>query len=336
MEQPDAEVVGTPECVALMKALVRRRARMHGWLVGSTYSVLIVVMAAMWVARHHDIAIVVAVAAASSMLLRQLGKGPLARSHVAVIPPEEQTLRIRFGQEAFELQDANYRARFQYGRFRAITVEPTSVTLRMIDTDIAFPRQLFPDTVIDCVRGRISGREDVATLPQLPPLPLLDQPTATVTAGSHTAVQLAWAVTWRRARQLTQANAAVAAILMLVAVVIAGKQGLFAGAVGAGMMILIALAARSTTAAVGFVRLRRRFANSAADGGVFATRFGSDAVEVRTPEFYGHVRYDRVTKLSISRHAIVMNHDGRATVTPRELFPDCAIAHMRAANPQLL
>ncbi|MEU7146129.1 hypothetical protein ABZ942_42285 [Nocardia sp. NPDC046473] len=336
MEQPDAEMVGTPESVALLEAIVRRRARIHGWLVRSTYSVLIVLMTAMWMLRQYEIAIAVAAVAAFSVFLRRLGKGPLARSYLAVIPPYGQTLSIRFGQEAFELQDTNYRARFPHNRFRSITVEPTSITLRMRNTEVAFPRQLFPDTAIDYLRARLAGREDVATLPPLPPLPSLDQPTATVTTGPHTAAQLAWAVTWRRARQLTRTNAAVAAILILVAVAIAGKQGLVACAVGAGMMILVALAARLTAAAVGFARLRRSFTSYAADGCLLATRFDSDAVDIQTPEFYGHVRYDRITKLTICRHAVLMNHDGRATVNPRELFPDRAIAHMRAANPQLL
>ncbi len=336
MEQPDAEMVGTPECIALLKAIVGRRARIHAWLVRSTYSVLIVLMTAMCVLRQYEIAIVVATMAAFPVFLRLLGKGPLARSYLAVIPPDGQTLSMRIGQEAFELQDTNYRARFLHNRFRAITVEPTSIALRTRNTEIAFPRQLFPDTSIDYLRARLAGRETVATVPPLPPLPSLDRPTATVTAGPHTAAQLAWAVTWRRARQSTHTDAAVAAILILVVGVIADRQGLAAVTIGAGMIILVTAAARVSTAAVGFARLRRRFTNYAADGDLLATRFGSDAVDIRTPAFYGHVRYDRITELTICPHAVLMNHDGRATVNPRELFPDHAIAHMRAANPQLL
>ncbi|MFI6041187.1 hypothetical protein ACIA8C_06105 [Nocardia sp. NPDC051321] len=336
MEQPDAELVGTPECTELLKAIARRRARIHRRLVGSTYSVSIVLMIALWVMRQYEIAIAVTAVVAFSVFLRRLGAGPLARSYRAVIPPDGQALTIRFGPEAFELQTTDNRARFLHSHFRAITVEPASITLRMRNTEIAFPRQLFPDTTIDYLRARIAGREDVATPPPLPPLPSLDQPTATVTAGPHTAAQLAWAVTWRRNRLLTQTGAAIAAILMLIAVAIAGTQGLVAGAFGAGVMILIALVTHSTAARVDFARLRRGFTNSAADGDLLATRFGPDAVDVRTPEFYSHVRYDQITELTICRHAVLMNHDGRAMAIPRELFPDRAIAHLRAANPGLL
>ncbi|MFF3227222.1 hypothetical protein ACFYV7_30805 [Nocardia suismassiliense] len=331
MERPDAVLKGTSEYAELLKAIVRRRARKQRRLIGLTYSVAIVLIIALMVLRQYEIAIAMI---AFLTFLHQLRMGPLARSYQAIIPLEEQTLTIRFGPEAFELQGTDRRVRFPHNRFRAITVESDSITLRMRNTELDFPRKLFPDTAIDYLRARLAGREDVASPPPLPPLPPLNQLTATFSADPDTATRLALAFTWRKNRRLTRVNVATAAMVMLIVVAIAGKQGLVAGALAAGVMILVALAARLTAAMVDFVRMRKRFTAFAADGDLLATQFGPDAVAVRTPEYYGHERYDQITKLTIRRHVVFMNHGDRTATYPRELFPDRAIAHMRAAHPR--
>ncbi|RDI65739.1 hypothetical protein [Nocardia pseudobrasiliensis] len=336
MEQPDVALVGKPEYAELLMTTVRRRARIHGRLVGLAAAIPLVLMVVLWVLHQDAIAMAVTAVAAFVVFLRWMGIGPLARTYRAVIPLDGQSMTIRFGPDAFDLQGPGDRVRFPHSRFRAIQVEPETITLRMRNTLITFPRELFPDTAIDYLRARLAGHDDVAAPPPLPSLPPLGQPTAQVTAGPDTASQLAWAVTWRSNRQLTQLNAIVAVTLVLTAVVVGGERGLAAGAFAAGVIILVVLAARLTAAVIDFARMQRGFTAYAADGDVLATRFGPDAFAVRTAEMHSHIRYDRIAKLTVRRHTVLMTHGGRATAYPRELFPDTAIAHIRAANPSLL
>lgn len=335
MEQPDAVLVGTSESAELLKAIVRRRARKRRQRVGSVYSVAIIVLIALAVLGRFEIAIALIAVIACLGLLHWLRVRPLVRSDLAVIAPAERTLSIRFGPEAFDLQDHDRRVRFPYSGFRAITVESDSITLRMRSIDLAFPRNLFPDNAIDVLRARFARRKDVATLLPLPPLPLPDEPTATMTAGPDTASRLAWAVAWRNARRLSPADIATAAMAMLIVVAIVGKQGLVSGAVAVGAMTLAALAVRATGVMVDFARRRESFAAFAADGDLLATRFGPDAVAVRTSTSYIHERYDQITELTVTREAVLMNHGGRVAAYPRELFPDRATAYLRAAHPRL-
>ncbi len=336
MEQPDVVLVGKPEFAGLLIAIVRRRARMHGRLVGLAAAVSLALMVVLWVSHYDALAMAVTAAAAFMVFLQWMGVGPLARTHRAVIPLDGQSMTIRFGPDAFDLQGPGDRVRFPHSRFRAILVEPEVIALRMRNTLITFPRELFPDTAIDYLRARFAGRDDVTVPPPLPSLPPLDHPTAQFTAGPDTASQLAWAVTWRSNRPLTQLNAIIAVTLVLTAVVVGGERGLAAGAFAAGMIILVVLAARLTAAVIDFARMQRGFTAYAADGDVLATRFGPDAFAVRTAEMHSHIRYDRIAKLTVRRHTVLMTHGGRVTAYPRELFPDTAIAHMRAANPGLL
>ncbi|WP_146251220.1 hypothetical protein [Nocardia tenerifensis] len=336
MEQPDAVLEATPENNELLKASVRRRYRNHRRLVFVTYSILIVLMIALWISRQYEVAVAVLAVIASSAFLHKLRIGPLARSYRALVPREGQTLTIRFGPDAFELQGGtNRRVHVAYNRFRAIAVESYSITLRTRNSDISYPRELFPDTAIDYLRARLAGRRDVAAPPPLPPIPPLEKPTATVTAGPDTASRMAWAVTWRRNRRLTQSNAAIAAMAVLIVVAITGKEGLVAGALWAGVLMIAALTVRLAVTVADFIRVRRLFTTYAAEGAPLSSRFGSDAVAVRTHGFYSHLRYDSITKLTIRRHLVLLYHDGHATAFPRELFPDSAIAHIRAVNPGL-
>lgn len=331
IEEPHAVVVAGPDTASIMGRAAVRRAQFHPLRLRNPAIVVgfLAFMAAYFGGASGFWFVVLGAGIPFGLLVAL--QGFRGRGIFAVSAAPGTVLASRFGPDSFEIQDGLSRTRIPYGELWDLTVRSDVVVLG-VSANIgrafrAYPRELFPDSMIDLMQAARLG-----TMPELPPLPPiapLDKPTATYTAGSTTGADLTRALLIQIGQGTAAWTLVAVEIFALVGAKVFGVDTAVRGALAA-VVILTFLFIRY------MIRLRRRLLTRSADldGQLMATRFGPDAFALQTPDAHVRIPYRSLRRMRTRGDTLVLVASIPFAL-PRALFSELALASIRAAVPRL-
>ncbi|MFF2085844.1 hypothetical protein ACFVVM_18860 [Nocardia sp. NPDC058176] len=234
------------------------------------------------------------------------------------------TVAVRLGTDALDITERTCHSRIRYQRIRGITVSARVAVLQVDGRPYAMPRELWPDHLVEELRGFLS-REPVTTPDRRvrtpsPLFPALPRPHAVTVADSDTARLLtrahARAPWWR-----PTAKTALIGVAVIVGAVVFGW-------LGGPPAVLIFLVISALIGAVGWWMTRvpsyaeiDKVAGFAAPGAVMATQFGSDAVLIATARFVLRLPYSTIRRITVRGEVATLGYRGMTIVLPGALFP---------------
>ncbi|MGV9413753.1 hypothetical protein ACWDOP_27965 [Nocardia sp. NPDC003693] len=331
---PDAVFVArasTPELLAAA-GIAYSSGRLARWSTGAAIlTVVCLFLASLW----GTIGAGIGVAVCALLWLRMPGrKRRLARSEAfwQTLSGAGTVMATRFGPESFDVQigDGHHR-RVRYADITRLRVDERTVLFTQDDLLHAYPRELFPQDVIDLLAVVADGVPDQATLPRppLPPIPPLERPTATFVVRPGTALRIAE----RLERQRTQG---LRTLLLVVAVpylpLLWYLRGWTALGIAAAVLVLL-VPARMLHARYTVRRVTAELERDMPPGTRMATRFGPDAFDIHIGPRRTRFRYDWLTNVAVL-DGVVRIDSTLWQSYPRELFPPRALAYLDAMRPR--
>lgn len=267
---------------------------------------------------------------------RHLGS-PTARLSAVLaerFPPGE-TLAVRFGSDAFDIQTGNHsRRRIPYTRLTALRELDDTVMVEWPGQYDIYPRELFTDRVISHIRAVVPGLGGAADTPDaglrpLPPVASLEAPAAvlTVTPEVWERLNRSTAHKWTRGSVLV---ASIPPVLYLALLwMIRGTQAAMIGTAVVALLLGAGLLVRG--------RNRRRHPSTwtydLPVGSTMEAGFGPEEAEI----IFGLQRFRRRYDLGFAVGA--EENDGLvrlgSEVYPRELFPDDVVDFILGVDIEL-
>lgn len=240
-------------------------------------------------------------------------------------------MATRFGPESFDVQigDGHHR-RVRYAGISRLRVDDRTVLFTRDDLLHAYPRELFPQEVIDLLEMVSAGAPDQATLPRppLPPIPPLDGPTATFTVRPGTARRIA--------ETLEKENSlGLRGLLLIVAApylpLLWFLRGWTAVAIALGV-IAVLVPAQMLRSRYTIRRVTADLERDMPPGTSMATRFGPDAFDIHIGPSRTRFRYDWLGNVAVL-DSVVRIDSTLSQSFPRQLFPPPTLAHLDAMRP---
>ncbi|MGW4244607.1 hypothetical protein [Nocardia sp. NPDC004722] len=281
-------------------------------------------------------AILGAIVLVTALVTRPLDQGRLRRKYTALAAKTSvpgTVTAIRFGPDALDGSGRRGRTRMYYSEIRSVyTDRPDVVVMRYRSGLLAFPRELFPDWGIELLRTRqVQGPAAESTVPELPPIPPITNPTATFVPTPETARRMARAYTPHALRPLLPTAAILAGMPLGIALIAHNKLGLTVAlallAVVAGFLTLAAI--------ITFRQTSQSYAHAVPPGGPLTARYGSDAMDFQYSDGWTRTPYSAIRSIT-RRGPIAVIATSDTSVCPRELIPDHALAHMCAINSRIV
>lgn len=165
----------------------------------------------------------------------------------------------------------------------------------------------------------------------LPPIPVIESPTAVFYPGPDTAGILARAVA-RRARLSWESVRSFAMVWLVYMAILWIVVGWAAIVVSTILMVLI-LPLRFAIGGGQERRLAAQYRLILSPGQVMAARFGPEAVEIQQFDSRIRLSYRDIRKLEVRDQLIMMRLATGYTAYPRELFPDYALDYVHSVLP---
>ncbi|MFE3189302.1 hypothetical protein ACFXHA_09860 [Nocardia sp. NPDC059240] len=272
----------------------------------------------------------------TALVTRPLDQGRLRRKYTALAATTSvpgTVTAIRFGPDALDGSGQRGRTRMHYNEIRSVFTDRNAVVMRYRSGLLAFPRELFPDWSIELITQTRQVREPAneTTVPPLPPIPTITNPTATFVCTPDTARRMARAYTPHALRPLLRTAAILAGMPLGIALIAHNRLGLTVAlallAVVAGFLALVAIITSRQT--------NQSYAHAVPPGLPITARYGPDAVDFQQADAWTRTPYSTIRSITL-RGPITVVTTSRPTVCPRELIPAHAIAHMCAINPRII
>ncbi|WP_196223622.1 hypothetical protein, partial [Nocardia seriolae] len=266
---------------------------------------------------------------------RNTPKNLLANNPIGAIANYAQAtvLAIRFGPDAMDFTSPRGQTRMYYNDIRAVYTDNLhAVVLRHRGSLCAFPRELLPDWSIELITPARNGSQppDRPTVAELPPIPVIDAPTASFISGPDTARAMARTYAPHALRPLLTCTPILPILPLEAALLMHSRTGnAMALALSAVCLGFLALASILTLR-----QSARSYARAVPVGRPLTVHYGTDAVDFQQATARSRTPYSAIRSIDI-RGPIAALTTARTSVCPRELLPDNAIAHMCAVNPRI-